>query len=209
MLITRNGIAPNIDPTARVAASAVIVGKVRLGRRCYIDHGVIIESAGPPIEIADSTIIFAGSVIRSVGGRNRPAFAIDIGERALIAPHCTLTGCSIWSGCYIATGAILLQGAQVGPATRVGVGAIVHAGTHIPAGQRIGMRHVAVPEDDGYLATADVELARRTLGSERFFESTFALSNSDQAGLHEDILDRLLEEVHDWSDVLQRGTEEP
>src|SRR4029453_4034661 len=120
MLVGRNGETPEIPPEARIASSAPIVGNVRIGAGCYIDHGVVIESSGLPIVIGDETIIFAGAVLRSVGGGSRPRFELELGKRTLVSPHCVLTGCRIGSNCYIATGAIALQGSVIGDHVRVG-----------------------------------------------------------------------------------------
>lgn len=159
MLITRNGDSPQVHATARIAASASIIGDVMIGARAYVDHGVVIESGGPPVEIADEAIVFAGSVIRSVGGRGRPACPVRIGARTLVSPLCALTGCQVGRNCYVATGAIVLQGAVIGDRGRIGAGAIVHAGTVLPEETRIGMRHIAAATADGYLSTADTSAA--------------------------------------------------
>jgi carbonic anhydrase/acetyltransferase-like protein (isoleucine patch superfamily) len=89
MLVTRSGNTPRIAGTATVAASAIIVGDVTV-RGCYVDHGVIIESSGPPITISHDVAIFAGAVLRSVGGESRPAFPLNVGDRTLIGPQCSL-----------------------------------------------------------------------------------------------------------------------
>src|SRR5205809_1031875 len=101
MLFERNGNQPRVAQSASVAESATIVGDVTLGARCYIDHHVVIESSGPPVEIADEAVVLAGSVIRSVGGQSRPGFAALVGSRSLVAPHCTLSGCRVGRNCYI------------------------------------------------------------------------------------------------------------
>lgn len=77
MQFTRNGAAPTIHPSARVAESATLVGDVRAGARCFIDHNVLIESGGPLVRIEDEAIVFAGSIVRSVGG-TRPPFAVRL-----------------------------------------------------------------------------------------------------------------------------------
>ena len=76
MLFERNGVRPRLAPTASVASSATIVGDVRLGEWCDIDHGVVIESSGPPIEIGDEAIILAA------GGR---AARVEVPARDLDA----------------------------------------------------------------------------------------------------------------------------
>jgi carbonic anhydrase/acetyltransferase-like protein (isoleucine patch superfamily) len=200
VLIERNGEAPRVHASARIASSASIVGNVQVGARAYIDHGAVIESSGPPVEIADEVIVFAGAIIRSVGGSNRPAFPIRIGERTLVSPLCVLTGCELGGNCYVATGAVLLQGATAGDHVRVGAGAIVHAMTDLPERARVGMRHVAVPTADGFLSTADVERARVAVAAIDFFETAFGAAEEDQAGLHAQVMATLLDEVHGWQD---------
>jgi carbonic anhydrase/acetyltransferase-like protein (isoleucine patch superfamily) len=201
VIIARNGEAPRIESDARIAASARIVGNVHIGARAYVDHGVVIESSGPPIEIAAGSIVFAGAIIRSVGGRSRPAFPVKVGERSLVSPLCVLSGCQVGANCYLATGAIVLQGAAIGDHVRVGAGAIVHATTVIPDLGRVGMRHVAVPTPEGFLSTADVEESRRIVGSLDFFDTAFGTGGEDQADLHSRAISALLDEVHGWHDT--------
>ncbi len=201
MLIERNGEAPQVHASARVASSASVVGNVQIGARAYVDHGVVIESSGAPVEIADEVVVFAGAIIRSVGGSSRPAFPVRIGGRTLVSPLCVLTGCEVGANCYLATGAILLQGATVGDHVRVGAGAVVHATTVVPERARVGMRHVAVPTADGFLSTADVERAREAIAGIDFFETAFGAAGEDQAELHAQVMATLLDEVHGWHDV--------
>jgi carbonic anhydrase/acetyltransferase-like protein (isoleucine patch superfamily) len=200
MLIERNGEAPRVHAKAVIASTATVVGNVQIGARAYIDHGAVVESSGPLITIDDEVIVFAGAIIRSVGGRSRPAFPVKIGERTLVSPLCVLTGCEVDSNCYLATGVTLLQGSRVGKHVRVGAGAIVHATTVLPEQARVGMRHVAVPTADGFLSTADIEQAREAVGSINFFETAFSVAEDDQADLHQQAIATLLEEVHGWQD---------
>jgi carbonic anhydrase/acetyltransferase-like protein (isoleucine patch superfamily) len=160
----------------------------------------VIESSGPLIEIAEEVIVFAGAIIRSVGGKSRPAFPVRIGERTLVSPLCVLTGCQVGRNCYVATGAVLLQGVTLGDHVRIGAGAIVHATTALPERARVGMRHVAVPTPDGFLSTADVERAREAVAAIDFFETAFGAAGEDQAELHAQVMARLLDEVHAWQD---------
>jgi carbonic anhydrase/acetyltransferase-like protein (isoleucine patch superfamily) len=201
MLIARNGQEPRIHSTAKVGLTAQIVGNVDIGADCYIDHNVVIESSGPPIEIEDGVIIFAGSVIRSVGGGSRPAFPFHIGQRTLVSPLCALAGCRIGRNCYVATGVVMLQGAVVGDGSRIGAGAIVHARTNVPENGRVGMRDVAAPTEDGFISTADVELAREAVARADFFETAFGAKAGDQTDPHEEVISKVLDEVHGWQDV--------
>jgi carbonic anhydrase/acetyltransferase-like protein (isoleucine patch superfamily) len=200
VLIERDDEAPRAHASAKIASSATVVGNVQIGAGAYVAHGVVIESSGPLIEIAEEVIVFAGAIIRSVGGRSRPAFPVRIGERTLVSPLCVLTGCQVGRNCYVATGAVLLQGVTLGDHVRVGAGAIVHATTALPERARVGMRHVAVPTPDGFLSTADVERAREAVAAIDFFETAFGAAGEDQAELHAQVMTRLLDEVHAWQD---------
>ncbi len=200
MQFARNGAAPSIHPSARVAESATLVGDVRVGAECFIDHNVVVESGGPPVRIEDEALVFAGSIIRSVGGTSRPPFAVRVGPRTLVSPLCVLTGCSIDGNCYLATNAIVLQGATVGLNSRLGVGSVVHAMAPLPPGSRVGMREIAVYSDGQLLITANVEAARERLARAGFFEHVFGFEEESQATLHEEAIRRLLEEVLAWRD---------
>ncbi len=199
MLISRNGFTPAVGLTSVVAPSAQIVGNVTIGERCYVDYNVVIESSGAPITIGDETLIFANSVIRSVGGASRPAFPVHIGNRTLISPLCALAGCTVGSNCYIATAALIFQGAIVGDNCRIAAGAIIHLKTILPAGTNIGLRHIAAPAADGYLVTADIQQARAAIAGADFFQTVFEESSHDTR-LHSAVIDRLLQEVSGWDD---------
>jgi carbonic anhydrase/acetyltransferase-like protein (isoleucine patch superfamily) len=200
MLVARNDTGPRVHPDAKVAASATIVGNVRIGARCYVDHNAVIESSGPSVVLGAETIVLPGAVIRSVGGSSRPEFPVEIGERTLVSPLCVLTGCRVGRNCYIATAAVLLQGSVVGDHARVGANAIVHAKTVVPDRARVGMRHIAAPAADGFISTADIELARHAVAAADFFETAFGVADGDPAALHEQVISTLLEETHGWRD---------
>jgi carbonic anhydrase/acetyltransferase-like protein (isoleucine patch superfamily) len=200
MLFVRNGAAPEVSRDAQIAPTASVVGNVVIGAGAYLDHHVVIASAGPRIEIDEEAIILAGSIIRSVGGTGRPAYGVSVGCGTLIAPNCVLTGCAIGRNCYVATGVTILQGARIGDDGRLGLGAVVHAGTKLPDGAHLGLRHVAVPTCDGYVSSADVDIIRATLNASDFFELAFDERHSDQRELHRAAIARVREEVSSWTD---------
>lgn len=202
MLVTRNGQSPRVHPSAQIAPSAQVIGNVTIGEHCHIDYNVVIESSGVPVQIEDHVIVFANSVIRSVGGTSRPPFPISIGSHTLVSPLCSLVGCQVGHNCYIATGVIIFQGAVVGDDTRVGAGAIVHVNTQLPPGTRVGMRHIAVPEGDSFLTTADVQAAREKLAKVGFFKTVFDEVEREPGDLHQHVIERLLQEAAGWEDEL-------
>ncbi len=203
MLIKRNGRAPSIHPTARIAPSAQIIGDVTIGAECYVDYNVVIESSGAPIKIQDHVIILANSVIRSVGGSSRAPFPVEIGDNTLISPLCALAGCQVGHNCYIATGVMIFQGAVIGDASRVAAGAIVHVKTMLPPRTRVGLRHLAVPTENGFLITPDLQLARDNLAAADFFKTVFNEESPQQESLQTSVMSRLLQEMLGWNDEVQ------
>jgi carbonic anhydrase/acetyltransferase-like protein (isoleucine patch superfamily) len=199
MIFSRNGQTPQIHPTAKIAASAQIVGNVTIGEYSFVDYNVVIESGGPPIHIADHVIVFANSIIRSVGGTARPAFSVEVRDHTLVSPLCVLTGCCIGRLCYLATGTIVLQGASIGDSSLIGVGAIVHFDTFLPDNSRVGLRQLAVHGKTGAVITSDVSQARDHLRETDFFAAAFGIPQETEA-LHQDVIEKLLDEVGRWTD---------
>ena len=72
MLVERSGAVPRVDPGASVAPTAVVVGDVAIAHGCYLGHGVVIESGGPPVRLERDVVVMANTVIRSLGGKGRP-----------------------------------------------------------------------------------------------------------------------------------------
>jgi carbonic anhydrase/acetyltransferase-like protein (isoleucine patch superfamily) len=131
VLVRHRGRQPTVDPSAFVAATAVLVGDVRVGPQCRLLYGAVIDSEGSSVEIGATTIVTENAVLRAtaVGDRDLP---VVVGDHALIGPHATVLGCRIASYAYIATGATVLHGAVVGAGANVAVGALVHANSVVP-----------------------------------------------------------------------------
>ena len=201
MFVSRNGIAPRVDPSARVAPTASVVGDVTVGAGCYIDYGVVIASSGPPVVLGEGVSVLANAVIRSVGGHGRPAFPVRIGDECIIAPHVALAGCEIEERCYLATAVVVLQGARVGRGSRVAVGAVVHAGALLDHSSRVGLHGIAAPDGEhGVLITTNIEAARDAIARADFFGRAFALVEPDQEQLHREAATRLRQEAAAWTD---------
>lgn len=201
MLVERNGTVPEVDPRASVAPSAVVVGDVAIAEGCYVGHGVVLESGGPPVRLERDVAVMANTVVRSVGGGGRPAFPVRIGARTLVGPQCALAGCDLAEDCYVATQVMVFQAVEVGAASRLGAGSVVHVGTRLPAGSRVGLRQIAVPGPDGPLITSDVDAAREALAQADFFGEVFGLGDEDQERLHRRAAAILREEALAWRDV--------
>ncbi|HZA20738.1 MAG TPA: acyltransferase, partial [Actinomycetota bacterium] len=114
-----------------MAQTAVLIGNVRIGPRCRILYGAVIDSEGSKVEIGATTIVSENAVIRATaaGDREHP---VVVEDHVLVGPHATLLGCRIASCAYIATGVTVLHGATIGSGASIAVGALVHANAVVP-----------------------------------------------------------------------------
>lgn len=131
MLIKHRGYEPIVDSSAYVAPTAVVVGRVRVGKGSKIMYGAVLDSEGSGIEVGEGTIICENAVLRAstCGDSDHPVF---LGDHVFLSPQATLLGCTVESYCYIATGVTVLQGAVIRAGAIVAVGALVHAKTVVP-----------------------------------------------------------------------------
>jgi carbonic anhydrase/acetyltransferase-like protein (isoleucine patch superfamily) len=132
MLVRNRGAEPVIDPSAFVAPTAVLVGRVSVGPRARIMYGAVLNSEASKVEVGATAIVCENAVLRatSAGGADLP---VVVGDHAFVGPHATLLGCTVEPACYVATGATVLQGATLASGTVVAVGALVHANAKVPS----------------------------------------------------------------------------
>jgi carbonic anhydrase/acetyltransferase-like protein (isoleucine patch superfamily) len=205
MFIRHRGFEPVVDSSVFVAPTAVIVGRVHVGRRSRIMYGAILDSEGSKIEIGECTIICENAVLRATasGDVDHPVL---VGDHVFISPHATLLGCTVEACSYIATGATVLQGATVHSGVVVAVGALVHANTVIPGEFFVPPNTIAIgdpvklysPDEKEALAHAikSIGFAKTAFGVEaqwedrllRYKQSTEVRSKEFESHFDDDIL---------------------
>ncbi|TCS65041.1 gamma carbonic anhydrase family protein [Varunaivibrio sulfuroxidans] len=152
MLIEHLGYSPNIDPTARIAPTAVICGDVTVGPRCSIGFGAVLTAESGPVVIGADGVIMENAVIRGV--RN---FPVRIGDNVLIGPHAHVSGAQIAARVFIATGASVFNGARIGADAEIRINAVVHVNTRIAPGDHVPIGWVALGDPAQILPPGDAE----------------------------------------------------
>ncbi len=122
------GIQPTIDPTAWVHPSAVVIGKVTLGRRVSIWPGAVLRGDILEIEVGDESNIQDLCVAHTSHG----ASMVKIGRRVVVGHRVILHGTKVGDNALIGMGATLLDGSEVGSGSIIAAGALVTEGTRIP-----------------------------------------------------------------------------
>ncbi|MFM2481542.1 gamma carbonic anhydrase family protein [Celerinatantimonas sp. YJH-8] len=139
MLVSHNGMVPDIDPQAWVAPNAVVCGNVKIGPGCRIMYGAQIIAESGCISIGCECIIMENAVLRS-----SEQHQLTIGDHCLIGPNAHVVGCTVESEVFIATGAAVFHSSKLGKGSEVRINGVVHLKTVLPAGATVPIGWVAV-----------------------------------------------------------------
>ena len=114
------GQAPQVAPSAYIAAEATLIGHVVVGEGASIWSGAVVRGDNEPITIGDTCNIQEGAVLHA-----DPGFPLDIGPNVSVGHQAMLHGCTVGEGTLIGIQAVVLNGAVIGKRCLVGAGAIV------------------------------------------------------------------------------------
>jgi carbonic anhydrase/acetyltransferase-like protein (isoleucine patch superfamily) len=110
-----------------IAPTAVVIGRVRLGKETSIWWNAVLRGDTEPITIGDRTNIQDGCVLHTDEG-----FPLTVGAGVTVGHLAMLHGCTIGDGCLIGIGAVILNGARIGSNCIVGAKALIGEGKVIP-----------------------------------------------------------------------------
>ena len=139
MLIEHLGKRPVIDPTARIAPTAVICGDVTVGQSTSVGFGAVLTAESGPIVVGGECVIMENAVIR--GTKRHP---VTVGDHVLIGPGAYLSGCAIRDCAFLATGSRVFNGAIIGARAEVRINATVHLLTKLLEDATVPIGWVAV-----------------------------------------------------------------
>lgn len=112
--------SPDLSLAAFVAANAVVIGWVKIGRGASIWYGSVVRGDVERIEVGECTNIQDGAILH--GDPGKPTILEDyvtIGHRAVVhSAH-------VERGSLIGIGAVILNGVRVGASSIIGAGAVV------------------------------------------------------------------------------------
>ncbi len=101
------GDYPEIDKTSHVHATAVIIGKVRIGKNVFIGPGAVIRADEPKssVTVGNNCNIQDRVVIHALGGS-----VVEIGEKSSLSHGCIVHGpCVIGKGCFVGFGSVVFK----------------------------------------------------------------------------------------------------
>ncbi|RXJ76124.1 gamma carbonic anhydrase family protein [Arcobacter sp. F155] len=127
MLLKFKGHYPKIAPTAWVASSADVIGKVEIGENSSIWFGCVLRGDVNSIKIGNNTNVQDLSMIHM----DTDSQTI-LGDNVTIGHKVMLHGCTIEDNCLIGMSATILDHAVIGEGSIVGANSLVTAGKKFP-----------------------------------------------------------------------------
>jgi len=118
-----------IDPTAFVAANAVVLGDVTIGAESTVWYSAVIRGDTAAIQIGRQTNVQDGCILHA-----DPGFPCTLGDRVTLGHGAIVHGATVEDDCLIGMRAVVMNGARIGRGSIVAVGSVVTEGTEIPPG---------------------------------------------------------------------------
>ena len=111
---------PVVHPEAWVAASAVLIGDVRLAAGASLWPTAVARADLCPIVVGEGSNVQDGAVLHGDPGQ-----PVRIGADVTIGHRAVIHGATLEDGCLIGIGAVVLNGVTVGAGALVGAGSVV------------------------------------------------------------------------------------
>ena len=112
--------APQLDPSAWVADSAQVMGRVRMAEGSSVWYGAVLRGDNDWITLGARTNVQDGCCLHTDMG-----LPLTLADEVTVGHHAVLHGCTVGQGSLIGIQAVVLNGARIGRNCLVGAGAVV------------------------------------------------------------------------------------
>ena len=126
------GQMPQISPTAFIAGSADVIGRVKIHDEASVWYNTTLRGDINRIEIGPRSNVQDNAVIHLSDD-----FGCFVGELVTVGHSAILHACTVKDEALIGMGAIVLDGAEIGERSIIGAGSLVTGGTIIPPGSLV------------------------------------------------------------------------
>ena len=121
------GREPALSPAARVAETAVVIGRVTLEEGVSVWYGAVLRGDADEIRVGSGSNIQDHCILHCAAG-----LPTVVGRDVVVGHGAILHGCNLEDGCLVGMGALVLDGSVVGSGSIIGAGALVPPGRVIP-----------------------------------------------------------------------------
>lgn len=127
MLYRFDGKQPALGAGTYVSETALVIGDVSIGARCYVGHGAILRGDYGAIEIGDETAVEEGVIVHAPPGES-----CSIGSGVVLGHGAIVHARLIADSALIGMGAVLSIRCQISRSSVVAEGAVVPQGRTVP-----------------------------------------------------------------------------
>ena len=127
VILAFEGATPVVHPSAWVAPTATLIGRVRIEADAVVMFGAVLRAD------RDEIVLGAGSNLQdNVVVHCDPGSPAVIGTGVSVGHGAVVHGCTIEDDCLVGMNATVLNGARIGAGSLIAGGAVVLEGTAVP-----------------------------------------------------------------------------
>lgn len=123
---------PQIDPSAFVHETAVLIGQVSVGPNASVWPFTTIRGDNEPIVVGEDSNCQESCTLHA-----DPGFPLTVGRGVTVGHHVMLHGCTIGDDSLIGIQAVILNGAVIGRGCLIGAASLVTEGKRIADGNLV------------------------------------------------------------------------
>src|SRR6476620_9643972 len=120
-------LVPDVHPTAYVAETATVIGRVKLEAHTSVWSNVTIRGDNDQITIGENSNIQESAVLHT-----DPGYLLTLGRGVTVGHQVMLNGCTVGDNSLIGIQAVILNNAKIGRNSIVGAGSVVTEGKEFP-----------------------------------------------------------------------------
>ncbi|THF69419.1 gamma carbonic anhydrase family protein [Deinococcus sp. Arct2-2] len=128
--------SPDIHPSAFIAPSADLIGRVSVAEGASVWFGAVLRGDLEPITVGAGSNVQDGAVLHS-----DPGFPCTLETDVTVGHRATVHGAWCGAGSLVGMAATMLNGSRLGAGAVLGAGALLPEGREVPA----GMLAVGIP----------------------------------------------------------------
>lgn len=130
------GFSPAIHPSAFIAPSADLIGRVEVAQDASVWFGAVLRGDPEAIQVGPQCNVQDGAVLHT-----DPGFPCTLEVGVTVGHRAIVHGAWCGAGSLVGMGAIMLNGSRLGAGAVLGAGALLPEGREVPA----GMLAVGIP----------------------------------------------------------------
>lgn len=153
-----DGIVPVVHPTAFVHPTAVLIGDVVVGARCYVGPLASLRGDFGAIHIKDGANVQDCCVMHAFPGHDAV-----VEEDGHVGHGAILHGCVVGRNALVGMNSVIMDGAVVGECSIVAAQSFVKAGSILPARSLVGGTPAKVMR-----ALSDQDIAWKSAGTAEY-----------------------------------------